>query len=52
MEQFKLTYVMNDKPREFMTRAKDGFYAELKFLIWADMLGYPVRVVSIERLAI
>lgn len=52
MEQFKLTYVMNDKPRQYLTRADDGFQAEQKFLQWANMLSVPVRVVSVERIAI
>lgn len=52
MEQFKLTYVYNDKPREFLTRAEDGFQAERNFLKWANILSMPVRVVRVERMAI
>jgi hypothetical protein len=52
MEQFKLTYILNDKPREFLTRAEDGFRAEQKFLAWSNALMHPVRVVSVERVVI
>ena len=52
MEQFKLIYVMNDKPRQYLTRAEDGFQAEQKFLEWANMLMQPVRVVRVERMAV
>jgi hypothetical protein len=52
MEQFKLIYVMNDKPRQYLTRADDGFQAEQKFLEWANMLSVPVRVIRVERIVL
>ena len=47
--QYKVTYLFEKKPREYMVRATDGFEAEKNFLSWAKDLPKPVRVVRVER---
>lgn len=50
--QYKITYLINKKPREYMVRSEDGFEAERNFLAWAKDLERPVRVVRVERVVI
>lgn len=52
LQQFKVVYLLNGKLKEYPTRAKDGFSAEVKFLKWAKDLLEPVRVVRVERIAL
>ena len=47
--QYKVTYLFEKKPREYMVRATDGFEAEKNFLRWAKDLPNTVRVVRVER---
>ena len=47
--QYKVTYLFEKKPREYMVRATDGFEAERKFLSWAKDLPNTVRVVRVEK---
>lgn len=47
--QYKITYIFDKKPCDYMVRATDGFEAEKSFLSWAKDLVKPVRVVSVER---
>lgn len=50
MLDYKVTYIFEDKPREYLTRAEDGLDAELDFLCWAKDLPGAVRVVRVEKI--
>lgn len=56
MTQFEVTWIlqgMADKPKQYQTRADDGFEAEVCFLKWAGrMLKKPVKVLRVERISI
>ena len=51
-QQYKVTYVHDKKPKEYLVRAEDGFEAEKNFLSWANDLNGAVRVVRVERIVI
>ncbi len=51
-QQYKVTYIHEKKPREYLVRAEDGFEAEKNFLAWARDLPSTVRVVSVERIVL
>lgn len=43
---------MEGTPRDYMTRAENGFEAEVDFLNWAKDFTKPVRVVRVEQVVI
>jgi len=51
VNNFKITYLLHDKPREYWQKADDGLEAECKFLSWAGYsLSSPVKVVRVEKM--
>jgi hypothetical protein len=50
MSFFIVTYLLDNKPKAYETKAMGGFEAEKNFLTWADGLDSPVKVVSVEKL--
>jgi hypothetical protein len=50
MSFFIVTYLLDNKPKEYETKARGGFEAEQNFLTWADGLDSPVKVVRVEKL--
>lgn len=51
MNNFIITFLTDNKPNQYWTKADDGFDAECNFLQWAsDSLSSPVRVVRVERI--
>jgi len=53
MNQFKVVYLLNDKPCDYMTRKETAHQAEVKFLEWAsENIPAPVRVVRVEKVNI
>lgn len=48
-QQYRVTYLVSNKPREYLVRSEDGFEAERNFLAWAKDLEKPVRVIRVER---
>jgi hypothetical protein len=50
LNYFVVTYLLDNKPKEYETKARGGFEAEKNFLTWADGLDSPVKVVRVEKL--
>ena len=50
MSFFIVTYLLDNKPKAYETKAMGGFEAEQNFLTWADGLDSPVKVVRVEKL--
>lgn len=53
MNQFKVVYLLNNKPCDYMTRKETSHQAEINFLEWAsENIPSPVRVVRVEKVNI
>jgi hypothetical protein len=42
--------LLDNKPKEYETKARGGFEAKENFITWANKLDATVKVVSVEKL--
>lgn len=52
MNQYKITYMYDDKSRTYLTRALDAVEAEFAFLQWANFLDGSVTVTKCEEVTV